>query len=40
MILKDGFIYFVDEEDMKVEDIGEVFCWFKARNLKYHIIPD
>lgn len=40
MILKDGFIYFVDEEGMKVEDIGEGFCWFKARNIKYHIITD
>ena len=40
MILKDGFIYFVNEEDMKVEDIGEGFCWFKARNIKYHIITD
>lgn len=40
MILEDGFIYFVDEDDMKVENIGDGFCWFKARNVKYHVIPD
>lgn len=40
MVLEDGFIYLVDEGDMKIEDIGEGFCWFKARNVKYHIIPD
>lgn len=40
MVLKDGFIYLVDEGDMEIEDIGEAFCWFKARNVKYHIIPD
>jgi hypothetical protein len=40
IILQDGFVYFVDEEDMKVEDIGNGYCWFKARHMKYHIIPD
>ena len=30
----------MDEGDMEIKDIGEGFCWFKARNVKYHIIPD
>ncbi len=40
MLIKDGFIYFVDDADMEVEKIGEGYCWFKARNVKYHAIPD
>ena len=40
MLIENGFIYFVDAEDMKVEEIGEGYCWFKARNVKYHVIPD
>ncbi len=40
VILQDGFVYFVDEEDMAVEDITKGYCWFRARHMKYHIIPD
>lgn len=40
VILQDGFIYLVDEEDMTVEKIEEGYCWFKARHMKYHIIPN
>lgn len=40
MILENGFIYFVNGEDMEVEKIGEGYCWFKARKVKYHVIPD
>jgi hypothetical protein len=38
--IKDGFIYFVDEADMSVEEITNGYCWFKARHMKYHVIPD
>lgn len=40
VILQDGFVYFVDEEDMTVDQISDGYCWFKARHMKYHIIPD
>lgn len=40
VILKDGFVYFVDEEDMTVDKINERYCYFKARNMKYRIIPN
>ena len=40
IILKDGFVYFVDEEDMTVDRISEGYCYFKARHMKYRIIPD
>lgn len=40
IILQNGFIYFVDEGDMTVDEIGKGYCWFKARHMKYHIIPD
>lgn len=39
LILKDGYVYFVDEE-LEVEEITDEYCWFKARHMKYHIIPD
>ena len=28
------------EEDMTVDQISEGYCWFKARHMKYRIIPD
>lgn len=40
MVIEDGFIYFVDEEDMEIRNIGEGYCWFKARKVRYHVIPD
>ena len=40
MICQDGYIYFVDDDDMKVEDIKEGYCWFKAKRVRYRVIPD
>ena len=40
VILQDEFVYFVDEEDMIVDQISDGYCWFKARYMKYRIIPD
>lgn len=40
IILQDGFVYFVDDDDMTVDKITEGYCYFKARHMKYHIIPD
>lgn len=39
VLLKDGNVYFVDEE-VDVEKITDEYCWFKAKHMKYHIIPD
>lgn len=40
VILHDGFVYFVDEDDMTVDKIDSGYCYFKARHMKYRIIPD
>lgn len=40
VILQDGFVYFVDEEDMTVDKIEKGYCYFRARHMKYRIIPD
>lgn len=40
ILQKDGFIYLVDEGDMTVDKINEQYCYFKARYMKYRIIPD
>lgn len=36
----DGYIYLVDESDMSAEQINNNYCWFKAKHMKYRIIPD
>lgn len=40
LILQDGFVYFADYEDLTVDEImnGD-YCYFKARNMRYRIIP-
>ncbi|MDC7288225.1 hypothetical protein NXH76_10445 [Blautia schinkii] len=40
MLIEDDYIYLVDEENMCVQLINENFCWFKARYVKYRVIPD
>ena len=40
VILQDGFVYFVDDDDMTVDKIEPGYCYFKARHMKYRIIPD
>ena len=40
IVIKDDFIYFIDDENVKPEDINDRYCWFKAKHMKYHIIPD
>lgn len=40
IIRQDGFIYFVDDDEMTVDKITKDYCYFKARHMEYHIIPD
>ena len=40
LFFHDGFVYFTDGENMTADKIGEENYWFKARHMKYHIIPD
>lgn len=40
VIIKDGFIYFVDKKVTSADQIEDEDRWFKARHMKYHIIPD
>ena len=40
IIIKNGFVYFIDEDNMSVDEITEGYCYFKARHMKYRIIPD
>ena len=39
IILQDGFVYLIDDEDMTVEEDMDGYSWFKARSMKYRIIP-
>lgn len=36
----DGFIYLIDDEYATVENARDGWCWFKARHMKYHVIPE
>ena len=40
VILQDDFIYLVDDENMTVDKICDGYCYFKARHMKYRVIPD
>ncbi len=40
VILQDGFVYLIDDDDMTVDKISPRYCYFKARHMKYRIIPD
>ena len=40
VVLKDkGYFYLIDDE-ITVDEITSHYCWFRAKNLKYHIIPN
>lgn len=39
VILHDGFVYILDDDDATLDNIGDGWCWFKARKMKYHVIP-
>lgn len=40
MILRDGFVYLADEENLTVEEIeAGHYCAFKARQVRYRVIP-
>lgn len=38
--IHDGYIYLIDEDKVKVDEIDEGYCWFRGRDMSYHIIPD
>ena len=40
ILLQDGFVYFIDDDDVTIDEMKNGCCWFKARHMKYHIIPD
>lgn len=40
MVIEDGFIYLYDCDGISPSKLSNNYCWFKARKVKYHIIPD
>lgn len=40
MAIEDGFIYFYGCDGISPLELSNKYCWFKARKVKYHIIPD
>ena len=40
IIIKDGYIYFVDWITDEVPELNDDFRWFKAKSMKYRIIPE
>lgn len=37
---EDEFVYLIDEENVSPRDLDSSFCWFKARRMKYRVIPN
>jgi len=40
LILKDGYKIFIDDDDIAIEDVNNDYCWFKAKAMKYRVIPE
>ena len=38
--IDNGFVCLIDDEDVSINDINSSYCWFKARTMKYRVIPD
>lgn len=36
---ENGYFYLIDGADMEVDDISDDFCWFKAKNVRYRVLP-
>lgn len=40
LVKEDGFYYLVDDDPVDVKHLDGRCCWFRARNLRFHVIPD
>jgi len=43
ILLQNGFVYLIDDEDMEdinINQLNQGYTYFKARNMKYRVIPD
>lgn len=40
ILLQNGFVYFIDDDNMTVDQISQGYTYFKAKKMKYRIIPD
>ena len=40
ILLQDGFVYLIDDENMTVEKLTDQYCYFKARHMQYRVIPE
>ena len=39
VLFQDGFVYLIDDMYATVENARHGWCWFKARHMRYHVIP-
>lgn len=40
LMLKDEYKIFVDDDCVSLDEIDDSYCWFKAKEMKYRVIPD
>ena len=38
--IENGFVYLIDDKDVSVNDLNSDYCWFKAKTMKYRVIPN
>lgn len=39
IVLSDGFVYLIDDDNVSPEELNENDCYFKARKMTYRILP-
>lgn len=40
VFFQDGFIYLVDDVNVSIDRLDEGYCWFKAKHMRYRVIPE
>lgn len=40
LVKENGFYYLIDDESADANQLDRYDCWFKARKLRYHVIPN
>ncbi|WP_343208026.1 hypothetical protein [Anaerolentibacter hominis] len=40
VLMENGYFIFVDEENVSADVINDNYCWFRAKSMAYHLIPE
>lgn len=40
LFMENGYIYLFDDYDVTAADVSDYHCWFRAKHMRYRVIPD